>query len=331
MKKKKKNDLQVSLFPFLSILACVIGILTLMITAIVIAQIDPEAVNEKIETALEDDEEFQKKVAEQKKELEKLRQEIKSIKANPKKPIDPKRKEQLRQEIAAVSKEAEKRKSVKKENQVIQGQVVKVKEELAKLVKDLDEAEEEWELMKDPEKFATMVVKQSGSGAGGDLEPTFIECREKGIRVYEDDGKHFEVPTGQIGGHAKLKTLIQKVARDAPYRTWRSAKGSRIEARFVKRDGSNIVLKDKKGKEIKLTAIQLAPGSRNVIVKYAAAKAINPNLGFPEARYVIFLIRSKGFSSLTKAAQVCAKFNCRYGKLPLDGEGEIDLSLFRGS
>ena len=329
--KKKKADLQVSLFPFLSILACVIGILTLMITAIVIAQIDPEAVNEKIETALEDDEEFQEKVAEQKKELEKLRQEIKSIKANPKKPIDPKRKDQLRQEIAAVSKEADNRKSVKKESQVIQGQVVKVKEELAKLVKDLDEAEEEWELMKDPKKFATMVVKQSGSGVGGDLEPTFIECREKGIRVYEEDGKHYEVPTGQIGGHSKFKTLIQTVARDAPYRTWISSKGSRIEARFVKRDGSNIVLKDKKGKEIKLTAIQLAPGSRNVIVKYAAAKAINPNLSFPEARYVIFLIRSKGFSSLTKAAQVCAKFNCRYGKLPLDGEGEIDLSLFRGS
>ena len=53
--KKKKADLQISLFPFLSILACVIGILTLMITAIVIAQIDPAAVNEKIETALEDD------------------------------------------------------------------------------------------------------------------------------------------------------------------------------------------------------------------------------------------------------------------------------------
>ena len=60
--KKKKADLQISLFPFLSILACVIGILTLMITAIVIAQIDPEAVNEKIETALEEDEEFQNKI-----------------------------------------------------------------------------------------------------------------------------------------------------------------------------------------------------------------------------------------------------------------------------
>ena len=74
--KKKKNDLEISLFPFLSILACVIGILTLMITAIVIAQIDPEAVNEKIETALEDDEEFQKKIEERKKELDALRAEI---------------------------------------------------------------------------------------------------------------------------------------------------------------------------------------------------------------------------------------------------------------
>ena len=329
--KKKKNDLQISLFPFLSILACVIGILTLMITAIVIAQIDPEAVDMKEDMALEEDEEFQKKIAEQEQELDKLRQEIRSVEENSKKSIDPKRKEQLRKEIAAVVKETEKRKSETKQRQTIQGQLVKVKDGLAKLMKDLEEAEEEWELMKDPEKFATMVVKQSGSGAGGDLEPTFIECHAKGVRVYEENGKHYEVPTSQISGHAKLRTLIQKVAREAPYRTWISAQGSKIEARFVKRDGSNIVLKDKKGKDIKLTAIQLAPGSRNVIVKYAAAKAINPNLSFPEARYVIFLIRNKGFSSLTKAAQVCAKFNCRYGKLPLDGEGELDLSIFSGS
>ena len=90
--KKKKADLEISLFPFLSILACVIGILTLMITAIVIAQIDPEAVNEKIETALEDDEEFQKKMEEQKKELDALRKEIESIKRDPFKKIDPQKK-----------------------------------------------------------------------------------------------------------------------------------------------------------------------------------------------------------------------------------------------
>ena len=50
--------------------------------------------------------------------------------------------------------------------------------------------------MKDPEKFATR-WKQSGSGAGGDLEPTFIECNEKRIRFMRMMVS-FEVPVAQI-------------------------------------------------------------------------------------------------------------------------------------
>ena len=327
--KKKKTDLEISLFPFLSILACVIGILTLMITAIVIAQIDPEAVNEKIETALEDDEEFQKKIEERKKELDALREEIERIKKDPFKKIDPKKKDQLKQQIASVIAQIKKAKEEEKQGKTIQGEVVKMQADLAKMMKELDQAEEEWELMKDPEKFATMVVKQSGSGAGGDLEPTFIECNEKGIRVYDENGKHFDVPVEQINGNAKLKTIIQKVAREAPYRTWRSAQGTKIDARFVKRDGSKITLKDKKGKDIVLTAIQLAPGSRNIVRKYEEArKAKRPD---PEARYIIFLLRTKGFNAWNRTVQVCNSLGCRYGQLPLDGEGEIDLSLFLGS
>ena len=327
--KKKKADLEISLFPFLSILACVIGILTLMITAIVIAQIDPEAVNEKIETALEDDEEFQKKIEERKKELDDLRKEIEAIKKDPFKKIDPKKKDQLKQEIALVTEQIKKAKTEEKQGKTIQGEMVKMKADLAKMMKDLEQAEEEWELMKEPEKFATMVVKQSGSGAGGDLEPTFIECNEQGIRVYEENGKHFEVPVAQINGNPKLKALIQKVAKEAPYRTWRSAQGSKIDARFVKRDGSKITLKDKKGKEIVLTALQLAPGSRNIVRKYEEArKAKRPD---PEARYIIFLLRTKGFNAWNRTVQVCNSLGCRYGQLPLDGEGEIDLSLFMGS
>ena len=327
--KKKKTDLEISLFPFLSILACVIGILTLMITAIVIAQIDPEAVNEKIETALEDDEEFQKKIEERKKELDVLREEIERIKIDPFKKIDPKKKDQLKQQIASVTAQIKKSKEEEKQGKTIQGEVLKMQADLAKMMRELDQAEEKWELMKDPEKFATMVVKQSGSGVGGDLEPTFIECNEKGIRVYEEDGKHFDVPVEQINGNAKLKTIIQKVAREAPYRTWHSAQGTRIDARFVKRDGSKITLKDKKGKDIVLTAIQLAPGSRNIVRKYEEArKAKRPD---PEARYIIFLLRTKGFNAWNRTVQLCNSLGCRYGQLPLDGEGEIDLSLFLGS
>jgi hypothetical protein len=327
--KKKKADLEISLFPFLSILACVIGILTLMITAIVIAQIDPEAVNEKIETALEDDQEFQKKIDQRKKELDELRSEIEEIKKDPFKKIDPKKKDQLQKQIVAETALVQKAKAEQEKSVEIQGEVLKMKADLAKRMKDLEEAEEEWDLMKDPDKFATMVVKQSGTGTGGELEPTFIECNEKGIRVYEQSNDYFEVPTAQIAGHAKLKTLIQKVAKDAPYRIWRSAKGSKIEARFIKREGTNITLRDKKGKDIKVGAIQLARGSQNMIRKYEEArKAKRPD---PEARYIIFLLRTKGFNAWSRTVQLCNSLGCRYGQLPLDGEGEIDLSLFLGS
>jgi hypothetical protein len=327
--KKKKADLEISLFPFLSILACVIGILTLMITAIVIAQIDPEAVSEKIETALEDDQEFQKKIDQRKKELDELRSEIEEIKKDPFKKIDPKKKDQLQKQIVAETALVQKAKAEQEKSVEIQGEVLKMKADLAKRMKDLEEAEEEWDLMKDPDKFATMVVKQSGTGTGGELEPTFIECNEKGIRVYEQSNDYFEVPTAQIAGHAKLKTLIQKVAKDAPYRIWRSAKGSKIEARFIKREGTNITLRDKKGKDIKVGAIQLARGSKNFIRQYEEArKAKRPD---PEARYIIFLLRTKGFNAWSRTVQLCNSLGCRYGQLPLDGEGEIDLSLFLGS
>ena len=44
------------------------------------------------------------------------------------------------------------------------------------------------ELMKDPEKFATMVVKQSGSGTGGIWNLLSLNVmKESG---HEDDGKH---------------------------------------------------------------------------------------------------------------------------------------------
>lgn len=175
-----------------------------MITAIVIAQIDPEAVNEKIETALEEDDEFQKEIAEKKKEIQNLKEEIKDIKENPRQKIDPKLKDRLKKEILTLAKQAEKRQIEDKQSKIILGEVVKIKSDLAKLMKNLEIAEDEWELMKEPEKLATMVIKQAGSGNGGDLEPTFIECHERGIKVYDKNGKSFEVLTDQISKNTKL-------------------------------------------------------------------------------------------------------------------------------
>ena len=46
MAKAKKAEIEISLFPFLSMLACVIGILVLILCTVVISQIDPEGVEE---------------------------------------------------------------------------------------------------------------------------------------------------------------------------------------------------------------------------------------------------------------------------------------------
>ena len=331
--KKKKNDLQVSLFPFLSILACVLGILTLMIMGVVVSQVSDDAVNQKIEEAFESDESFNDKMEEEKAAIEKLKNEINEIRSNPAKKIDPKKKDKLREQIASLEK---KKKLISAQNKKqsemaadLKKAEAKMSEEMAKLTKELAQAEDEWEKMEDPSKLVKMVVKQSGSGAGGDLEPTFIECRSEGIRVYKGKDVDFEVKTGAIAKDPKFQNLVKALAKEAPYRTWVSAQGTPMDARYVKREGPIIYLRNKKGVEMKVPSLQLSKASQQIAAKYEIArKAKRPD---PEARFIIFLIRSKGFSSWTRAVQVCAKFNCRYGQLPLDGEGEIDLSLFAGS
>ena len=56
MARRAKTKVTVSLFPFMSILACVIGTLTLMLTAMALGQMDNDVVlsaerYEKVETA----------------------------------------------------------------------------------------------------------------------------------------------------------------------------------------------------------------------------------------------------------------------------------------
>ena len=43
-RRQESGDNDVSLFPFLSILACIIGVLTLMISTLALSQMDTEAV-----------------------------------------------------------------------------------------------------------------------------------------------------------------------------------------------------------------------------------------------------------------------------------------------
>ena len=326
-KRKKKDDLKVSLFPFLSILACVLGILTLMITAIVIAQIDPQAVNEKIEDALAEDQEFQQKMAAQRAEIDKLRQEVEQVRRSPAKPIDPARKDQLLQQIKQTENQAKQAQELRKDIQDVTKKRDDAKAQVAAVTTSLANATEEWDQKKDPSKFATMVVKPSGSGAGGELEPTFVECREEGLVAYGKDGKSaFKVKKAEIPKHQGLKNFVRKIASEAPFRFWRAKDGRKLEAAFVKNQGTAFILRDKKGNQFPVSRFQLSYASVAAGLKIEQArKDKRPE---PTTRYLIFLIRDKGFSTWAAAAKLCDANGCKNGRLPLDGEGELDLSLF---
>ena len=75
-----------------------------------------------------------------------------------------------------------------------------------------------------------------------------------------------------------------------------------------------------------MPAAQLKPRSVGIVRQIEAVrKGKRPD---PVARYVIFLVRTKGISSWSLARQTCREHMCKNGKIPLDGEGEIDLSMF---
>ena len=327
-KKRKKNELQVSLFPFLSILACVLGILTLMITAVVLSQANNETFQEKVAEAMSDQTEFQELLETEKKELTDLRKELEEAKKKPEQSIDPKKKQQLQQQLKKLKEEQEKKlKELRQEIAEDKKEKQEDAKELAEIAQNVGNVEGQIEAMKDPSKFATMVVKPSGSGMGGSVEPTFVECDGKGINVFGPNGKKaYSVKREEITKHKQWLGLVQKLSKEASFRTWWSKAGTTIDAKFVKREGGTVILRKKGGEELKVPAAQLKPRSVGIVRQIEAARAgKRPD---PVARYVIFLVRTKGISSWSIARQTCRERMCKNGKIPLDGEGEIDLSMF---
>ena len=75
MGRRAKKQLEVSLFPFLSILACVIGILVLILCSVVIFQIDPEGI-EEVKKERERQLALQKRLIELESEKTKVQEDI---------------------------------------------------------------------------------------------------------------------------------------------------------------------------------------------------------------------------------------------------------------
>ncbi|QNN22235.1 hypothetical protein HED60_08095 [Planctomycetales bacterium ZRK34] len=186
-RRPREEENSVSLFPFLSILACVIGVLTLMITAMALGQLDPESVkeanrqlieaekrakeHEQVKTQISEYEQqvndLQKLIAEAeaiRQKLERARAELKLVQAQ----YDTMAKDDASAMVLAeLNRHRERITEMEKQKPLITAEIEKLKAELAK--RDA------------PPPPAQVKIKPGGSG--DDIHPYFVECARNDVVV----------------------------------------------------------------------------------------------------------------------------------------------------
>lgn len=261
----------VSLFPFLSIVASIIGVLTLMIASVTLGQMN-QGDNKEIVANAQEMQQIKKELDESEEAIRELSLQLDADQARLLKEGGQRREELVKsraeldallKELTATQKKAAEQKTIKivipelPEGQRetvadMQAQLGSVKERLAVLTKDLN-------AKKAPSQEAEVSVLPSGSGLN--ITPSFIECQRDAI-VLHTEAEPLLVRTAEAAANPKFVGLLEKVAN---------------------------------GRD---TAI-------------------------------IFLVRSDGLDTYRTVKALCDANEVRNGKLPVVGQGRLDLSHFR--
>jgi hypothetical protein len=213
MARKKSDGDSVSLFPFMSILVCLIGSLTLMIAALMAGQMNSEQSQETIER-YQRYSEIMADVEAEKTELDSLRKLLadaerihKDLQAALEEAalLDKKQKELL----TRVDENTEYGRLLAEANR-LRKRVADLEPEPARLQEMIKKLEEEAARKKAGPEEAIVQIRPGGSGV--DIEPTFIECTATGLVVHEG-AEPQRIRTGDIGNETLgLPRLLAKVA-----------------------------------------------------------------------------------------------------------------------
>lgn len=261
----------VSLFPFLSIVASIIGVLTLMIASVTLGQMNQGDAKDVVANAQEM-ERIRKELAESEEAVREMSLKLDKDQARLLASAGQRQEELVKsrseletllKDLAATQKKIEEQKKIKivipelPEGQRetvadMQAQLSTMKERLAVLTKDLN-------ARKSPGEEAEVSILPSGSGLN--FKPSFVECQKEAIVLHTE-----EVPLvirrAELAANAKFIALLEKVV-----------------------NGRN--------------------------------------------ETIIFLIRSDGLETYRAAKALCDANEVRNGKLPVVGQGRLDLSHFR--
>jgi multidrug efflux pump subunit AcrA (membrane-fusion protein) len=210
-------DDDISLFPFLSIIACVIGVLTLMISTLALAQMDSPAVAnaERYEQAQKDLAAARAEIAEieqklqseqtetataanqQQREMTQARETLDQL-VNQLEEMKQRQAEQAKIKIVIPTLPADQRETIDD----MQSQLAELQERLAQLDKEIKERN------LPPEESAVSILP---AGSGVDFTPYFVECAAGAI-VLHTSVEPLQIRAAEMAANQEFIGVLEKVA-----------------------------------------------------------------------------------------------------------------------
>ncbi|MEO1992407.1 MAG: hypothetical protein ABGW78_10780 [Pirellulales bacterium] len=294
MARREKKKQEVSLFPFLDILACVIGNLILIITAVVLEQVDTKPVadaaayeakllikenqEQQIETLQQQYESMRAESSSRNGDIEQLEQQIVQAEAELK---------QAQSQMAAISESIPKvDPSLLQEKKLREQEQRQIEADITKIKADIKERN-----IKPEQSISLLPGKVSSQNGDDPLRSVFVEINKAGLIIYPDQP------------------------------LWKEKKTRIIQAASIPSDGSlgklmNIVLGDKTA----IVTFFMRPDGLNV---YNAVRSRFDNFqktNQDKLTRPIDAAKPDGDLQLRKL----------YAVVPLPGEGVLDFSEIRG-
>lgn len=268
-RRPRQDDDDISLFPFLSIIASVIGVLTMLIATMTLAQTKASDNTAELE------------------QIEEFEQTQKSIKES-------------EQQIAALKKKISVSKSSSLEIRENQKKLTMTVEELEKLLAELEKIDEE--LKKQQEvKIVIPEVSAKDRETAADMQSQLQKVREEIAQLEKDLKERKEVAT-----EGNVTVLPQ-------------GSGISFTPHFVECANGSIVMHNlSEPKRIR----------QGDVVKDKDFLALLTLVANGKDDSVTFLVRSDGLGTYRMCRDLCRQREIRNGKIPVVGQGRIDLSAF---
>jgi DNA repair exonuclease SbcCD ATPase subunit len=219
MARARPTAPSVSLFPFMSILACLVGTIVVMICILSIIQAQRMGGRPKAEIEMaEDFVAAMEQLETDQEELEKIESKIKELQDD--QTQQQKYREELDQRIIKLSLQLEKSKKGEEGNRELQKQLEDAIMQLATLAKDkppivkeIDELKKQLAAKKkDPQDLLPKVVVQpGGSGLAGGGNLFFVEATAGALTLYKSKTDKKRITSGSVGTDKEYDEFLQKI------------------------------------------------------------------------------------------------------------------------